>query len=143
VVVGVFATAVLLRDDGGDTTAADRDRTPKTDAPAAGAADEETTEAAPLELGDIGEISDPAVLRERLAQPAPSPQPSTDAGPADLFAACAFTGEQLGIDGPFNLVATGTYEGAPASVIVAPKNGVDTAFVVDNACEVRSEVPLV
>jgi hypothetical protein len=139
VVVGVFAAAVVLRDDGGDTTAADRDRTEKTNEPTAGAADEEAA-AAPIPLGNLGEISDPVVLRDRLKGRAAAPPSPTE---LEAFA-CPTTSEQLGTSAPVTTFATGTYEGAPALVLVASKDGSDTAFVLDPAtCTVLVEVPLV
>jgi hypothetical protein len=150
--VVVLGTAIVLRDDGddGDTTAA----RPAGEEPAGdageGGADEGA--AAPAAFGDVGEVSDPAVLRERLGDLAAATEPPAgsegDAGPEERAAApvppaCLTALEQVGA-GPVRLVAGGTYQGAPALVLVAPKGGTDTAFVLDAAsCGLRFEVPLV
>ena len=141
-VIALFGVAVVLRDDGTETNTAGQDRTTEKTAqpPAAGDADEEQAApaAGPIYVGDVGEVSDPAVLRERLEQRAAEPVPPADSESATEFA-CTFTS-----DGAPTLFATGTYDGTPVSVFVAPKGGVDTAFVVDEAnCQVLSEVPLV
>lgn len=149
VVVG--ATVVLRAgDDGGDTTAArPADEEPAEDA-GKGATDEEAA-AAPRAFGELGEVSDPAVLRERLtavaAAPSTPPNSEEDAGTEQRSAApvppaCLTAVEQTGGGSP-TLVASGTYQGAAALVLVAPKAGVDTAFVLDAAsCALLSEVPL-
>lgn len=147
--VVVLGTAILLRDDGGgDTTAA---RPAEDQGSGKGEPEEEATAADAF--ADLGEISDPAVLRERLGALAVASEPpaeSEDSGGADeRDAAAAVPSECLAAleqvaAGPPTVVAGGTYQGAPALVLVAVKAGDDAAFVLDAAtCELRSEVPLV
>ena len=150
--VVVLGTALVLRDDGGggDTAArpagGDAERVESDE----GGADEA---AAPSSFAELGEVSDPAVLRERLRAlaPAPGPTESDEPGGADeretataaVPPECLTALGRVGA-GPPTVVAGGTYRGAPALVLVAEKAGRDTAFVLDAAtCELRSEVPLV
>ena len=149
IVVGVAvvggAAALVLRDDGGrDRETADRSAAPTE------ATTDEALGAAP---GDLGEISDPEVLRERLAA-AQAPPPATDADEPESFEepqvesavdalapACLSTLQSSGAESPL-LVATGTYRGGSAIVVVAGAAG-DTAFVLDQAtCALLTSVPL-
>jgi len=139
VVIGA-GTALVLRDDnGGDTVAG---RTPEA---ARGEASEGA--ASPARVGDLGEVSDPGVLRDRLAAFASAPVPNDEAetaAPAGEPPACLGAPEQFGGAGPAILAGTGTYDGAPAVVLVAPRGEAGVAFVLDAAtCELRAEVPLV
>lgn len=148
-VVVVVAGAVVLRagDDSGDTTAA---RSADEEPAENGGANEAA--AAPGAFADLGEVSDPAVLREQLGALAAAPEPRGEsegdtqeraAGGAAVPAGCLTVLEQAGAGSP-TLVAGGTYQGAPALVLVAPKGGIDLAFVLDaSTCELRSKVPLV
>jgi hypothetical protein len=153
--VVVLGTAIVLRDGGGggDTTAA----RPAGGRDAEDQSGKETTDeaaAAPSTFVDLGEVSDPVVLRERLGALVPAHDPpagSEDSGGTDErdTAAAAVPPECLTVldrvgAGPPTVVAGGTYQGAPALVLVAVRTGSDTAFVLDAAtCDLRSEVPLV
>ena len=149
VVVGVAvvggAAALALREEDGNREAADRAAAPTE------ATTNESLEAAP---GDLGEISDPDVLRERLAATAAPPratdadepesfdEPSADSAAGGLSPACLTTLQSNGA-GPPQLLSTGSYRGAPALVVVAGGTG-DTAFVLDQAmCTLLTTVPLV
>ncbi|MGH8983504.1 MAG: hypothetical protein ACRDY6_06455, partial [Acidimicrobiia bacterium] len=104
-------------------------------------------------VGDLGEISDPAVLRERLATRSAPPATSADepggfeeredaAAAGALAPACVATLESNAAATP-ELVATATYQGAAALVVVADADGAK-AFVLDQAtCGLLSTVPLV
>jgi hypothetical protein len=149
--VVVVGAAIVLRDGGGNGDSTAARRTGEDSAEDAG--ERGTNEpAAPTSFGELGEVSDPAVLRERVALAVASEPPaeSEDAGTEEPDAAeaavppeCLTALEQSGAGTP-TLVATGTYQAAPALVVVAPRDGTETAFVLDSAtCELRSEVPLV
>jgi hypothetical protein len=143
VVVG-GGLALVLR-GGGTTTEAER---------AGGrTADRAVTEqaAAPVPIGDLGDVSDPDVLRRRLAaHTATAPGQRIEEGAAAAEAdtalpvdpACAAELEQAGA-GPPSLVATGTDAGRSVVVLVAPRGAEQVAFVLDaQTCAARSEVPL-
>jgi hypothetical protein len=143
VVVG-GGLALVLR-GGGTTTEAER---------AGGrTADRAVTEqaAAPVPIGDLGDVSDPDVLRRRLAaRTATAPGERIEEGAAAAEAdtalavdpACAAELEQAGA-GPPSLVATGTDAGRSVVVLVAPRGAQQVAFVLDaQTCAARSEVPL-
>jgi len=144
VVVGVAivggAAALVLRDDGGNgTEAADRAAAPT------------VAEAAPTEAqeaGDLGEVSGPDALRERLAvlaaPPATTATEDFDEGAsagAGLPPACLDSLAQQGAGAP-SLVTTATYRAAAAFVVVADAGG-EKAFVLDQAtCGLLDTVPL-
>ncbi|MGQ0802993.1 MAG: hypothetical protein ACT4PI_03910 [Actinomycetota bacterium] len=150
--VVVAGATVVLRagDDGGDTTAARPEGEEPTEDVGKGGTDEAA--APPSAFTDLGEVSDPSVLRERLGVLAAAPEPSAESegddteeratGGAAVPPACLTPLEQAGAGSP-TLAAGGTYQGTPALVLVAPKAGVATAFVLDAAtCVLLSEVPV-
>jgi hypothetical protein len=152
VVVGVAvvggAVALVLRDGGGSEEVADRSAGPA-----------ETTEAAlpAVVPGDLGEISDPGVLRERLEaarEAPPAPDAGRDSGSdtetfeedtavvIGLPPTCLDAVAREGAGAP-TLVATATSGGVPAFVVVADSSAGETAFVLDQAtCTVIRTVPL-
>jgi hypothetical protein len=146
VVVGGGLALVLRDGDGaGTTTAAER-----TGGRTADSAVKEQV-AAPVPIGDLGDVSDPDVLRRRLAADSGAARGESaeeHAAPADADAAlpvdpaCAAELEQAGAGSP-SLLATGTDTSRSVVVLVAPRRGEQVAFVLDaETCDIRSEVPL-
>lgn len=128
-------TALVLRDDGDDSTVASRTED------ARGAAEADSADApAPTYVGDLGEISDPAVLRERLAAVSESPPPA--AGETEAVFDDPPSCRPAGFGDPVQLGA-GTYNGMPALVVVGSREGGRVAVVVDaSTCGLLAEVPL-
>ncbi|MGH9030778.1 MAG: hypothetical protein ACRDY4_13510 [Acidimicrobiia bacterium] len=141
------AAALLLRDGNGTG----RETAERSAAPT----EETRDQVAGAAAGDLGEVSDPGVLRERLdalAQPRAAPDAGEEPGGGDtesfddeatgvvaLPAACVDVLEQQNAGAP-TLVATATYGGAPVFVVVAGAD--ETAFVLDQStCELRARVP--
>lgn len=149
VAVGVLAiggvTALVLRDEGnGSETVAGkaREATPGDADTASGAA-----AATPQPLGDLGDVSEAAALRARLASftdvPPPSAADETEATTANVALPCLDAAVPAGT-GPVTRAGTGTYDGTPAVVLVAARDGAEVAFVLDaSTCAVLAEVPLV
>ena len=97
--------------------------------------------AAPVDLGQLGDVTDVAVLRSRVQaaddeiQASPTPRTTTFA--------CASTLAKARPDlGPAQAVGIATYKGAPASVAVASRSDGTTviAVVVDKGCVVHEPV---
>lgn len=136
------AAALVLREDG----TGDRDATPRA-GPTAEDPAPEALDAAPPGLADLGEVSDPAVLLQRLeaagaldpARPG-SAETADDAEAgegADRAPVCRDTLEDLGAGSP-TFVATASDGGTPVLVVVAPVAGEDapatsTALVLETA----------
>jgi hypothetical protein len=149
-VVGVAvvggAAALVLRDGGNGNEVADQEAAPAT-----------TEEALPAGApSDLGEVSDPEVLRERLATASPPPAgaPGGDRGSdtetfeedtaiaTGLPPACLDALAQQGAGAP-SLVATATFGGVPVFVVEADAAAGETAFVLDQAtCAVIRTVSL-
>jgi hypothetical protein len=151
VVIG-GATAVVVRgaDDDGETAAPTTEAVPE----AAGGADQEQSEDSSAEQdaltpasASLGQLAGPADLRQRLAlldETATSEERSTaNEGFAAPDPACVGTLDEAGA-APAELVATATYAGVPALVVV--ERGREQAFVLDIAdpgCRLLDVVPLV
>ena len=100
-----------------------------------------------LELGDIGEISDPAVAAASgWRQPRRRPrQPSTERrSPLTSLPLRVHGPSSSGIDGPFSLLGHRHLRGRTRRSCSSPRRTASTPpSSSTDACEVRSEVPLV
>lgn len=140
-VIGAGTALVLRDEDGGDTVAVLRRETTKSEA-----GEDAAEAAAPVSIGDLGDVSDAGVLRDRLRASAGA-SPTLDeieaAAPATA-SPCVDAPRQLGATGQVTRVGTGTYDGVLAAVLVARRGQEQVAFVLDaGTCALLDEVPLV
>ncbi len=132
-------TALVLRDDGDDSTVASRTED------ARGAAEADSADApAPTYVGDLGEISDPAVLRERLVTAPKSTLPGAGETESVLSdrPVCDADLLPLNLDSPLE-IGTGTFEGTPVIVVVGARDDQRLAVVLAPPdCGLLAEVPI-
>jgi hypothetical protein len=137
-VVVAGGLTVLLRDGDGDDPTASGGGGGERSAP--GEAEREAAAApTPSPLGDLGDVTDPELLRQRVGEPPAGGEADSQAEAAHT-GACSAELDRAGVGAPV-ATGTGTFGGDPVIVVVAQRDQQRVALVLDRqSCAVRSQV---